>query len=89
MTALSVTLRRQRLACLPNPDVYDIESLSMVPTLGLPLPVLTIWVERETGLRKISRLMESTAATDPTIGVQRPYDYYAQVTKAVWYTSDG
>ncbi len=89
MTSLAVTLRRQRLACLPNPDVYDVESLSMVPTLGLPLPVLTIWVERETGLRQISRLIASTAETDPSIGVQRPYDYYNQVVKAVWFTSGG
>jgi hypothetical protein len=72
---LSVRLARQRAACDPMPTVGNWNDLVDVPTAALPLPVMTCWVETETGVTIFVRLVASTVETNPDLGIYRPKDY--------------
>lgn len=71
----------------PDPAVTSWDDLeNNVPTLGIPVPLLKIWIEAATGLVKTTRLLASTEETDRANGVQRPRDYGEQNHK-VWFAA--
>ena len=68
----------------PDPAVTSWDDLASVPTADVPVPLLKIWIESATGLKKITRLLTATDQTNTANGVQRPRDYDASHPK-VWF----
>lgn len=84
---LSVVICEQQAASNLDFTVYDWDSLAAGPTLGLPLPIVKIWIASATGQRMVTRLLESTEPTDRVSGVQRPVDYSDSINRRVWFAA--
>ncbi len=75
----------QRCNSGPDPAVTSWDDLeNNVATLGIPVPLLKLWIEGATGILKKTRLVASTEETDRENGVQRPRDYGPENQK-VWF----
>lgn len=81
---LSVQVAARRAANAPRGDVGSWEDLYEVKTAGAILPWVVIWVDRDTGERRVTRLLESSAETDTAIGIQRPRDWTTENAR-VWF----
>lgn len=84
---LSANLAAKAKANNLDPDVADWNALAAIPTFGLELPIVKIWIEMATGRRMVTRLLASNADTDTASGVQRPRDYDAATNARVWFSA--
>lgn len=80
------TILAQRAASGLDPNVRSWSELAAVETAFLPLPIVKIWVESETGMQRTTRLLASTEATNTDNGVQRPNDY-GPLNQRVWFAA--
>lgn len=90
MSLTAVQIEAQRDASAIDGMIYSWEVLSNVPTADRPLvtlPIVLVWVERSTGIRKVVRLLEATDETNTSAGIQRPRDFDAVRNPRVWFAA--
>lgn len=85
MSQFSAEISARAAANAPLPDVGSWEDLAGLKTRETVLPRVVIWIDGETGERRVTRLLESTAETDISAGVQRPKDFDASSNPKVWF----
>lgn len=71
----------------PSTGITSWAELAALPTIGLPLPQLRIWVDSTELVFRATQLRAGTDATDTANGIQRPDDYNATSNARVWYST--
>lgn len=84
---LFIALRNQRLASVPIAGITSWQKLIAVQTLNLPnqLPITIIWIDEDTGQRRVVRLLPSNAETNLELGIARPVDWAIGLNERVWF----
>lgn len=72
----------------PSTDIQSWADLAAIPTIGLPIPQLRIWVDSTALVFRATQLRESTDATDTASGIQRADDFDATSNPRVWFQSN-
>lgn len=72
----------------PSTEITSWAQLAAIPTIGLPLPQLRIWVDADSLSFVASQLRASTQATDVSSGIQRPDDFDATSNARVWFRTN-
>lgn len=68
-----------------RPDITSWATLAAVLTAGAVLPVMLEWYDASASLLRSVVLQASTAATDTSLGVQRPGDYNVSTNAVAWF----
>lgn len=90
MSLTAIQIEAQRNASGLDGAIYSWETLSDIPTANRPLvslPIVKIWIDRETGLVRAMRLLPSTEETDLAAGIQRPRDFNLATNQKVWFVA--
>lgn len=66
-------------------DISTWAELGAVATYGADLPVILEWYDPIPSLMRTVVLQASTAATDTSLGVQRPDDYNGTSNAVAWF----
>lgn len=72
-----------------RPDISTWAQLADVVTSGASLPVILEWYDTAASLMRTTVLQASTAATDTSLGVQRPNDYSDPGNTVAWFQIGG
>jgi hypothetical protein len=68
-----------------DPAISTWAQLAAIPTTGVAVGAVKIWVDSATGVLKATQLLAGTDATDTASGIQRPDDYNGATNAKVWY----
>ncbi len=66
-------------------DISSWAELAALLTAGAELPVIIEWYDPVDSVMRTCVLQASTAATDTSLGVQRPDDYNGSTNAVVWF----
>ncbi len=68
-----------------DPSITSWTELASHPTTDLAVPCIIGWVNSDDDRITFTELRDSTEASDPTNGIQRPDDYAASTNEVVWF----
>ncbi len=68
-----------------DPTISSWDQLAAVPTVGMAVGTIKLWVDSSAGVLRATQLLAGTDATDQPSGVQRPNDYNAATNAKVWF----